>query len=654
MELNFLYNDGSHLKKISFNATEITDQTFLISQVGGFSEGVKNVGWCPKINNANFRTTEPRYFGTSGSRSALMGPGYTGDYNRFFPDSLVSAIKKYPAANTYTLTTSSNFLGTKPAGNQKYTGVPLLREVDGAYKKVCNLLWAYREQPIPGQSVHSYIKAGLFGFSYPSDEFPDASMYAATNDRNEYQFTGDLPSIKMSLWIITVQDDVTGSVSYGKEYRLLAQVIDDYVSFIDMRLLNGADEEGQPIPNGSEPKKNSTPKGWSGQRNTRTSTDLPTQCPSAVVNSVNFGTYGLHLYECSNEAIDQLSGILFNKWVKHLFDDWEPVTGILSLHKLPYAPDSEMQPGLPDKDYPLIHLAGHDAKADGTSYDVFAPGGVFIPENVTTYEYECHGREILGGQTLESDVIEVQPFFGSFLDFEPYTKVQVRLPFIGIVSIPTSACMGGKLKVNYVLDNRNGNCVAQILCWSMRNSEIDSGDDSDNYMIVGQYSGNCAMPAAIAGNSTGGEVRMGIVRGFASSAVAMGAGVALGAVSGPVAMAGVIGSAANAAVNYGSVKETPTIVGSLNTEAACLHDLTVRVLITRPVDVTPGDFKVVNGERVFTASSLLDQKGLASYSGGNVGQYEGMTIGYIRGAIEGATETEMTAIKNAFLGGVIV
>ena len=646
MELNFLYNDGSHLKKISFNATEITDQTFLMSQVGGYRDGTKNVGWCPRIGS-QFRQTEPRYFGTTGYQSRLMSPGVTGDYSRFFPTALVTAINKFPAKNTYTLTTSSNFLGTKPTGSQYYTGVPLLREVDGAYKKVCNLLWAYRDQPVPGQSVHSYIATGFFGFSYPQDEFPDSSMYNPTGDRNDHQFTGKLPEIKLSLWIITVQDDVQGSVSYGREYKLLAQVlkmgadqISNFVSFIDLRLLNGADEEGQPIPNGSDPKKNSTPKGWSGTRNTASGRDFPTMCPDAVKNSVNFGDHGIFLYECETVDIVNLSAIL---WDAHgiVKRNWNAPAGIISIHKLPYSPDRIEQ------DKSVINLCGIKCSAGGIYYTTTTGLGI-------DWVYETHssnGWKISGGQEKTSLPLQVQPFFGSFLDFEPYTKVQVRLPFIGTVSVPTSACMGGWLKVNYIFDNRNGNCVAQIMCESMRNGE---NDDSDGYIIIGQYSGNCSLPAAITGNSIGGQTRSGAVTGFASSAATIGAGVALGVASPAAGAAALIGAGVKSTIDYNTAPKTPDIVGSVNCEAACLQDLAVKVIITRPVDVTPGDFQVIDGERVFTTSALVDQKGLASYAGGNVGLYEGMTIGYIRGTIEGASEAEMLEIRNMFLGGVIV
>lgn len=642
MELNFLYNDGNHLKKISFNAAEVTDQTFLMSQVGGFSDGNKNVGWCPKLNNLNFRTTEPRYFGTTGYGSNLIGPGYTGDYSRFFPDSLVSAIKKYPAANTYTLTTSSNFLGTKPSGSQYYSGVPLLREVDGAYKKVCNLLWAYREQPIPGQSIHSYIKTGFWNFSYPSDEFPDSSMYFVTADRNEHQFTTEFPEIKMSLWIIKVQDDVTGSVSYGQEFKLLAQVINGYVSFIDLRLLNGADEEGQPITNGSNPKMNSTPTGWGGARNVKSSSDEITGANWSINISVNRGAHGTFLYNVDIENLSEFVNCLWSDSLMDKFRDYvySPSSGVLACHALPYdiVTDSELH---------TIQLCGTEAKYSNNHYEIQP---TLVPGLNPTYTY-AYGEWAEGSQTISQQygkhyfddehwAIYIEPFFGSFLDFEPYTKIQVRLPFIGTVPIPTSSCMDGYLTVNYVADNRTGNVIGQIYSCSKRNFE---NGESTGWVLVGQWTGNCAVPIPLVGNSMGSGDVVGAIKGFASNA----AGTILDDSQTSLAT-----NAIRAGLDMVTARHEPRIIGTLNANAGVLGDCTCRVIISRPVDVTPGTYKVVDGQRVFESNGLLEQKGIASYSGGTVGQYEGVTQGYVLGNIDGATEGEMLKIRSLFADGV--
>ena len=643
MELNFLYNDGNHLKKISFNAAEVTDQTFLMSQVGGYSDGNKNVGWCPK-NGMNFKEDEPRYFGTTGYRSNLLGPGITGDYSRFFPNDLVTAIKKYPAENTYTLTSSSNFLGTKPTGSQYYSGVPLLREVDGAYKKVCNLLWAYREQPIPGQSIHSYIKTGFWNFSYPSDEFPDSSMYFVTADRNEHQFTTEFPEIKMSLWIIKVQDDVTGSVSYGQEFKLLAQVINGYVSFIDLRLLNGADEEGQPITNGSNPKMNSTPTGWGGQRDTSSASDVITGASLILNGLVNFSDHGTFLYKVNPYNLSVFEKCLWADSLMDKFKDYiySPSSGILACHALPYSVDVEIED---PPTYVTIKLCGTEAKYSNDGYSI-QPAAVPGLNPTYTYavgEFAKASQQI--SQTYNDGAVSpggiyIKPFFGSFLDFEPYTKIQVRLPFIGTVPIPTSSCMDGYLFVNYVTDNRNGNVMAQIYTCSKRNSE---DNNAKGWVLVGQWSGNCSVPIPLVGNSMGSGDVVGAIKGFASNA----AGTILDDSSTSLAT-----NAIKSVLDMVTARHEPRIIGTLNSNTGVLGDLTCRVIISRPVDVTPGTYKVVDGQRVFESNGLLEQKGIASYSGGTVGQYEGVTQGYVLGNIDGATEGEMLKIRSLFENGV--
>lgn len=644
MELNFFYAHEGKYGKIVLNAEEL-DYTVNYSQLNRYRPTAANpssYGWLP-IQNGGLRQTLPRFYGTISHKATYS----------VLPDSLVSKINKFSGKNTYSLDRYANFIDKDQLNN--YTGIDLYVQGDEGKKKVCQFQWAVVEEDDPqhpGQKILSSYYNGLYAFLCPN---PDGDLPTGSVVGNLSNLSGVAgkysADAKIALWIITVHDDVSGSPSYGQDFKVLVESFSQPTGFpstgvimADMRCLTGVDTPSN-IINGSDPKTNSTPKGWGGNRSTASSSDSPTICPDAIKYSVNFGDFGIHLYACNDDNIDDLSGIIFNEYVHHLFDNWDPKSGILSLHKLPY----EAEPMLDDQGRhrtEVVHIAGREAYAQGTKYKPLS----FIGD-VENYLYECLGDLIVGGQNRMSNPVPINPFFGSFLDFEPYTKVQVRLPFIGTVSVPTSACMGGELMVNYIFDNRNGNCVAQILCKSMRNLE---NEDSDGFIIIGQYSGNCAMPAAICGNTTGGEARIGAVRGFASSAVAMGAAAALGTITAPVATAGIIGSAVNAGVNYATAPTTPDIIGSINCEAACMQDLTVRVLITRPVDVTPGDFDVVNGERVFTASSLLDQKGLASYSGGTVSQYEGMTIGYIRGAIEGATETEMNAIKNAFLGGVIV
>ena len=403
---------------------------------------------------------------------------------------------------------------------------------------------------------------------------------------------------------------------------------------MDARLFS---EDAYPTANPQDPKRNSVASGWTGNRNPYSEEVSPTTAPLAVKNSVNSTTNGMHLYRLNDTQYDALTGVFWSDQFADMVDkiQFTPAAGVLSVHKLPYMTDNWS-----DGTQASVHMCGIDLYQrkwkpfEGFSKDYF------------------YGIPIKGAQEKETPrPFDVEPFFNSFLDFEPYTKISIMLPFIGIVPIPTNRVMGGQIKVNYVLDNRNGNCVAQLFGKSMRNMEESV---ANKWSLLGQWSGNTKIPMALFGNNNGAAEVMSSVRGFASSA----AGSVLMGVAGvaapEVAAVGVAASAISSGLGIATRQRTTEIISTIGTETASLSNIECRVIITRPVDVTPGQRESIDGQSVFIPDAVMSQVGLASYSGSTVNNYSGMTIGYIRGAIDGATSAEMQAIRNAFLGGVIV
>lgn len=74
--------------------------------------------------------------------------------------------------------------------------------------------------------------------------------------------------------------------------------------------------------------------------------------------------------------------------------------------------------------------------------------------------------------------LELKPYYGSALDYSPYTKISLFLPFIGTVSINTDEVMGRTIGIAYRVDIVSGNCVAYVM--------VDGN-------ALYQYSGNCAI-----------------------------------------------------------------------------------------------------------------------------------------------------------------
>lgn len=84
---------------------------------------------------------------------------------------------------------------------------------------------------------------------------------------------------------------------------------------------------------------------------------------------------------------------------------------------------------------------------------------------------------------VDCGTLEIEKYYGSALDYSPYTKVSCFLPFIGMVTLDTDEVMGRTLHVVYRVDICSGSCVAYIT--------VDGN-------AIYQFSGHCAIPIPLA------------------------------------------------------------------------------------------------------------------------------------------------------------
>lgn len=69
-------------------------------------------------------------------------------------------------------------------------------------------------------------------------------------------------------------------------------------------------------------------------------------------------------------------------------------------------------------------------------------------------------------QYIEVDcgTVTVQRFFGSYLDFEPYTKISLFLPYCGTHSLNMDDISGKTIGIVYHIDILTGSCIAFVKC----------------------------------------------------------------------------------------------------------------------------------------------------------------------------------------------
>lgn len=131
---------------------------------------------------------------------------------------------------------------------------------------------------------------------------------------------------------------------------------------------------------------------------------------------------------------------------------------------------------------------------------LFIDTGVSMAPATTQYvEVDC------GSYTL-------QEYYGSALDYNPYTQVDLFLPFIGQVSLNTDEVMGHTISVKYRVDIVSGMCVAKIF--------VDGN-------CLYQFSGNCAIFMPL--NSADFSSYLSAAITAATALVSAGAGAAAGA-----------------------------------------------------------------------------------------------------------------------------
>ena len=196
-------------------------------------------------------------------------------------------------------------------------------------------------------------------------------------------------------------------------------------------------------------------------------------------------------------------------------------------------------------------------------------------EIVCGYAHSGVMSNTVNSQYIEIDCgsIKVNRYFGNVLDYAPYTKLQVYLPFVGIVDLDTNEIMGGTLNIKYRIDVLTGSCLARL--------RITRGDyNAELY----NFAGNCAVQLPISGGSYSGIIANAI--GVAGS---IGATIASGGALAPVLVGSAVSSAVNSHVNVSHS-------GSLGSNAGALGIMKPYLIITRPKPAEADNFNEFYGK----------------------------------------------------------
>lgn len=224
-------------------------------------------------------------------------------------------------------------------------------------------------------------------------------------------------------------------------------------------------------------------------------------------------------------------------------------------------------------------------------------------------------------QYIEVDCgsIDCYEEFGNVFDYDPYTKIALYLPFVGIVPLNVGDIMRSTINVKYGVDIFTGACIAMV-------GVSRDGNDA----ILYQYSGNCAVHYPLS-NVQQSQLLSGLI----TVAAGIGAIVATGGAAAPAAATGIAGGAMSALhTNIGRS-------GGFSANAGAMGIKTPYLIIERPQTKIAETFPELAGYPTNYSCKLNECSG-----------HVVVTHVHIEGI--NATDSELDKINNLLMSGVIV
>lgn len=214
----------------------------------------------------------------------------------------------------------------------------------------------------------------------------------------------------------------------------------------------------------------------------------------------------------------------------------------------------------------------------------------------------------IGGNTLSAPIIaqgqnfvncgsiSLDPFYDSFLDFEPYTTAAIYIPFIGKFEIPVNDIVHGSVSLKYRQDNYTGDLVAFVEATGLY--KYPSGTEEEYTHPIGEFSGNgkYTLPINVASKnnnsltaalSAGGKIVGGVAAGMQMGSKFGAYGAAAGVV---------IGGAIGAVSSMQDLRETNSApltghtVSGMTGSQGWLGHMTPYIAITRSMYAEPETF----------------------------------------------------------------
>lgn len=221
--------------------------------------------------------------------------------------------------------------------------------------------------------------------------------------------------------------------------------------------------------------------------------------------------------------------------------------------------------------------------------------------------------------TINCGSISVAHKWNSYLDYSPYHRFQIWLPYIGFRDLDADDIMGRTIELQYLVDLLSGACNAELLCGGS---------------VLYSWQGQCGAQIPI--NSADWSSMFTGAISLAASAVKMGTSIATGGATASSLVTDIASAGASAFNLKPSISRGGTVAGA----AGFMAQQVPYIVRTRPELAIPADLAHYAGYPSFTTVSLGSLTGYAEVYSTHLHDIP-------------ATDTELTEIEQILKGGVI-
>ena len=202
---------------------------------------------------------------------------------------------------------------------------------------------------------------------------------------------------------------------------------------------------------------------------------------------------------------------------------------------------------------------------------------------------------------IDCGSIGVPEYYGNYLDYSPYSKAFIYLPFIGVVEVSVDDIVGHCVNITYRIDEYNGSCIAMI---TVAKITTVNGEEVEYSNLLYQFSGNCAVELPLAGG-TQAAIRAGMIQAASYGITGAIGGIASmlsgGIASGVSQIANGVGSAVGSVV---SAKSSVQHSGSFGASYGAMGGKIPYITIIRPKQIQVPNYNLLYGYQAHKAVNV--------------------------------------------------